>query len=232
MKFTAPGGRIALAVERTDDRALVFVRDTGVGIAAEELPRIFEMFAQVSTPIDRPQGGLGLGLALARELVELHGGTLEARSPGLGKGSEFVVTLPLGAMPLERPRPARVARAASPVRRKVLVVDDSHDTALMLAKQVELSGHETRVAHDGAEALRLAEQFRPDTAILDIGLPGLDGYELARRLRAEPWGERMVLLAATGWGQPEDRRRSREAGFDDHLVKPVAASELKRWLDR
>jgi signal transduction histidine kinase/CheY-like chemotaxis protein len=232
MKFTSPGGQIGLAVERLDDSALVFVRDTGIGIAAEQLPRIFEMFVQAESPRDRSPGGLGVGLALARDLVEMHGGRLEARSAGRGQGSEFVVTLPLGEAPAERAgRVGAVPEGETP-RRRVLVVDDNRDTAAMLAKQLEISGHEARVAHDGAEALSLAETFLPDTAILDIGLPGLDGYELARRIREAPWGQSMVLVAATGWGQPEDRRLSREAGFDDHLVKPVEPSALGRWLDR
>ena len=228
IKFTDKGGRITLAVERDGDAAVIRVGDSGVGIAAEQTLRIFEMFTQVDTSLERSRGGLGIGLTLVKSLVEMHGGTIQARSAGINQGSEFIVRLPLLAdVPaLVSPEPAPVERALS---RRVLVVDDNRDAATSLAELLKLTGHETRIAHDGLEAVQAAESFRPDLVVLDIGLPKLNGFEAARMIRQQPWGKDMMLVALTGWGQEEDRRMSSEAGFDAHLVKPadpVAVTEL------
>jgi two-component system CheB/CheR fusion protein len=227
-KFTPAGGSIALAARRAGDEVEIAVRDSGVGIAAEMLPRIFDMFAQGESP-RTPHGGLGIGLTIARRLVELHGGHIEARSEGRDRGSEFVVHLP--APELETaPAPRPPAPPAAAVRRRVLVVDDNVDSAESLAAWLGLVGHQARIAHDGASALELAASFAPDAVLLDLGMPDMDGFEVARRLRALPGFERVLLLALTGYGQEDDRRRSREAGFDDHLVKPVDPQSLAALL--
>jgi CheY-like chemotaxis protein len=195
------------------------------------LPRIFEMFAQADRSLERSQGGLGIGLTLVRRLVEMHGGTIEARSEGIGKGSEFVVRLPIRGEWAEPARPEyrREGPALSPLR--ILVVDDNHDAARSLARLLNLAGNEVQTAGDGREAVAAAAAFRPDVVLLDIGLPVLNGYDVARQIRAQPWGGDMALIALTGWGQDEDRRRSREAGFDHHLVKPVDTDTMMRLLD-
>ena len=233
-KYTEPGGHIALTAERRGGDLVLTVRDTGVGISAEMLPGIFEMFAQVDRSLERSQGGLGIGLTLVRRLVEMHGGTIEARSEGIGRGSEFVVRLPVRG---ERPEPARPEfrpagrERPAPAPRRILVVDDNHDAARSLARLLKLAGNEVQTAGDGREAVVAAAAFRPDAVLLDIGLPVLNGYDAARQIRAQPWGGDMVLIALTGWGQDEDRRRSREAGFDHHLVKPVDTDTMMRLLD-
>jgi CheY-like chemotaxis protein len=232
-KYTPQGGHVWLVAERQGGEAVVRVRDTGVGIAAEMLPRVFELFTQVEGSLERSHGGLGIGLSLVRRLVEMHGGTVEARSEGLGKGSEFVVRLPALARPADEqpPAPGNDAEAAAPTRR-ILVVDDNRDSALSLAMMLSLMGNETRTAHDGPEGLEAAAAFRPDVLLLDIGLPKMNGYDVCRRLRDQPWGKSIVIVALTGWGQEEDRRRSREAGFDHHLVKPVDPPVLEALLAR
>ncbi len=220
-KFTDDGGHIWLSAERDVDQAVIRVRDSGVGIAAEEVPRLFDMFTQVDTSRERSRDGLGIGLTLVKALVEMHGGTVQARSEGLGHGSEFVVRLPTLA---EAPRPEpRKAGGVAPkaARRRVLIVDDNEDGAESLAMLLQLGGHETHTAHDGLQAMEAAERLRPDVVLLDIGLPRLNGYEVCRRIREQPWGRDLILVAVTGWGQQEDRRLSREAGFDTHIVKPV-----------
>jgi PAS domain S-box-containing protein len=225
-RYTDPGGQIWLTARRDGDWVEVRVRDTGLGIAAEMLPRVFDMFAQAHPASAHLQGGgLGIGLTLVRRLVEMHGGRVEAFSAGLQRGSEFVVRLPAFAAPAVAPPPA-AASTAAPTRRRVLVVDDNLDAAESLAMLLELGGHETRMAHDGEEAIAAAAAFRPDVVLLDIGLPKLSGHEAARRIRAEPWGRSLLLVALTGWGQAPDRRKSDEAGFDHHLVKPVDAERL------
>jgi PAS domain S-box-containing protein len=234
-KYTEPGGRINLSAERPGEQVVIRVKDTGVGIPPEALPRIFEMFTQVDRSPGRAQGGLGIGLSLVRGLVELHGGSVSAHSEGPGKGSEFVVRLP--ALPARTQPPAR-ARAAGgdlpapgPSRpQRVLVVEDNEDGGNSLAKLLAALGHEVRLARDGPAGLAEAETFAPEVVLLDIGLPGLDGYEVARRLRALPAGRDALLVAMTGWGQEEDRRRAQEAGFNAHLVKPVELKELARLL--
>jgi len=230
-KFTDDGGRVWLSVERDGQQAVIHLRDTGIGIAVAELPRLFDMFTQVDSSLERTRDGLGIGLTLVKTLVEMHGGTVEARSEGLGRGSEFVVRLPILAE-ASSPRPRETIRAAAPtVRRRVLIVDDNEDSAESLAMLLQLSGHETHVAHDGVEATDMAQCVRPDVILLDIGLPGLNGYEVCRRIRAQPWGSAVTLVAVTGWGQQEDRQRAREAGFDTHVVKPVEHEDLLKLLD-
>lgn len=219
-KYTDPGGHVRVTVEREGEEAVLRVRDTGVGIAPEVLPRIFDLFTQADRSLDRSQGGLGVGLALVQRLVEMHGGTVAASS-ALGQGSEFVVRLPV-VPPPERQAvtpSAEEARLAGPSLR-VLVVDDNVDTVTTLALLVQESGHEVRTAYDGPAVLEAALDFRPDVVLLDIGLPGLNGFEVARRLRQQPALRKAVLVAMTGYGRESDRQRSQEAGFDHHLVKP------------
>jgi CheY-like chemotaxis protein len=204
------------------------VQDDGIGIASDQLPGIFEMFAQVDTSLERSRDGLGIGLTLVKTLVEMHGGTVEARSDGLGLGSEFVVRLPLAAGAPEARPPA--GAPAPPVSRRVLIVDDNEDGAASLAMLLRADGHAVSVAHDGAGATEAVAAFKPDVILLDIGLPGMNGYETCRAIRARPGGERIVIAALTGWGQDDDHRRSREAGFDAHLVKPVERDALAALL--
>jgi CheY-like chemotaxis protein len=198
------------------------------------LPRIFEPFTQVDRSLERSTGGLGVGLTLARRLAELHGGSLSAHSEGPGRGSEFVVRLPLAApAPQARDEVARHPDPAPPrPGLKILVVDDNVDAAVSLSMLLRLAGHQVRTAHDGYEGLHAAEQFLPDVVLLDIGLPRMNGYDLARRMREQPWGSDMLLVAITGWGQEADRHRSRDAGFDHHLVKPVSPATLMQVLQK
>ena len=188
------------------------------------------MFTQLDTSLERSREGLGIGLTLVKTLVELHDGSIAVHSEGIGKGSEFIVRLPA----LEGAEPATQATAPSGVAapRRILIVDDNHDGADSLSLLLRYSGNETRVEHDGVAALEAAEQFRPDAILLDIGLPGMNGYEVARRIREQPWGDRVALVAITGWGQDEDRNQSQDAGFDAHMVKPVEPGELGRLLAR
>jgi PAS domain S-box-containing protein len=238
-KFTPEGGRIAVTAAEEDGRIALTVRDDGAGIAPAYLERIFELFAQGPPSLDRPQGGLGLGLTLARRLAELHGGTVEAASGGVGHGSEFTVRLPIapasaesGIAPQEVAAPdGRGARDTGPGRR-VLVVDDNADAREALRYLLEEDGHDVRSAGDGPSALEEARSFQPDVVLLDIGLPGMDGYEVARALRAHPGGERALIVAVSGYGQAEDRARSRAAGFDQHLLKPVPPDRLLEIVKR
>jgi PAS domain S-box-containing protein len=233
VKFTEEGGRIALSAERQGQEVVVRVTDTGVGIPPDLLPRVFDLFTQGDRSIDRVRDGLGIGLTLSRRLVELHGGTIEARSEGVGRGSELIVRLPafLHHGPPPDEGPAADVEKTSPSRPlRVLVVDDSEDTTELLGTLLEMAGHSIQVAHTGPSALEVAASFRPDAVILDIGLPGLDGYQVAQRLREDPALRSMTLIAATGYGQEEDLRRSREVGFDQHLVKPIDPGELQRLL--
>ena len=232
-KYTPPGGRIALSAERAGDVIEVAVTDNGVGIAREHLASIFDLFTQLEGHASKAQGGLGIGLALVQGLVALHGGAVEARSGGPGTGSTFIVRLPARrapakaapeALPGTRPERRRVER------QRVLVVDDTPDVAATLSTVAQLLGHEVRVAYSGADALALAATFRPQTILLDLGMPGVDGYDVCRRIRAEPWGVDVGMVAVTGWGQEEDRRLTAAAGFDAHLVKPVAPGTLVELL--
>jgi signal transduction histidine kinase len=219
-KYTDQGGHVWLTVQQEGDEALLSVRDTGVGIAPEILPRIFDLFTQAEQSLDRSQGGLGIGLALVQRLVEMHGGTV-AVSSVLGQGSEFVVRLPVVSPPEPQPSlpPIERARPTGPSLR-VLVVDDNVDTVTTLALLVKESGHDVRTAYDGSAVLEAALDYRPNVVLLDIGLPGLNGFEVAKRLRQQPALQNAVLVAMTGYGQQSDRQRSHEAGFDHHLVKP------------
>jgi CheY-like chemotaxis protein len=231
-KYTPRGGRIALGTRREGDRVVISVADTGIGIAREALPNVFEMFTQVGRTRDRSQGGLGIGLALVRRLVELHGGRVTAVSPGQGEGSTFTVRLPL-ADALEAPAPVPAPRntaEASARDLRVLVVDDNADAAESLASLLELSGHQTRVANDGEQALRIAHEFHPEIVFLDIGMPGKDGYEVARELRDAADTRDVVLVALTGWGAKDDRARTRHAGFDHHLTKPAGLAAVDGLL--
>ena len=228
-KFTDRGGQIRLTVAEEDGAAVIRVTDNGIGIAAENLPRLFEMFAQVDTSLERSRDGLGIGLTLVKTLVELHGGTVAVQSAGLGRGTEFIVRLPVAADRLASALPAAPSEKA-PRRRRILIVDDSQDGAESLAMLLQIGGHETHVVHDGAEALVAAERIRPDLILLDIGLPKLNGYEVCSRIRERPWGREVRLVALTGWGQEQDRHRSKAAGFDVHLVKPVDHDVLLKMM--
>jgi CheY-like chemotaxis protein len=231
-KYTDPGGCIRLTAEHRHGGVMVSVRDNGVGIAADKLEHLFALFYQGDNSLERPQSGLGIGLSLARRLVELHGGSIEARSAGPGQGSEFIVRLATINAPQLAPQAALDSddRAPEPVARRILVADDNRDAADSLGLLLQMGGNDVRIAYESHHALRLADEFRPDTALLDIGMPDMNGCDLARSLRGQAWGERMLLIAVTGWGQAEDRRRTREAGFDAHLVKPVDHAVLLRLL--
>jgi signal transduction histidine kinase/ActR/RegA family two-component response regulator len=232
-KYTERGGRISLTVRRQGTDVEIRVRDTGIGIPAELLPRIFDLFTQVRS--DHSQSGLGIGLALVRRLLQMHGGTITAHSEGPGQGTEFLIRLPLL---LETTQSANGEQSttgtndAPPVRRRILVADDNADALETLATVLELGGHEVFSAANGSLALESAERHLPEVALLDIGMPILDGYEVARRIRAQAWGKRITLVALTGWGQDSDRRRSQEAGFDSHLVKPLDLDKLAQLLAR
>ena len=234
-KYTPPGGHVAVRAAREGGEIVVSVRDDGVGIAPDMLPRVFDLFVQEKQSIDRSGGGLGLGLAIVRSLVRLHGGEVAARSEGTGEGSEFVVRLPaLDADARVQETRARATTNPPPpsTQRRVLVVDDNVDAADLLAFALEASGFATRTAHDGPDALRLAEEFHPDVAVLDIGLPVMDGYELATRLKRKPELAKLHMIALTGYGQPDDVRRARDAGFEEHLVKPVDIDRLQATVNR
>jgi PAS domain S-box-containing protein len=229
-KFTDRRGHVTLGVAQQDGEVEIKVRDDGIGIAPAELTKVFEMFTQLDTSLDRSRDGLGIGLTLVKTLVELHGGTISVRSDGKGRGSEFTVRLPA----LKGHEPADEAPIASSAvaSRRILIVDDNMDGAESLSMLLRFTGNETRVEHDGEAALKAGEQFMPDVVLLDIGLPGMSGYDVARRIREQPWGQRIALVAITGWGQEEDRSQSRNAGFDAHMVKPVAPDELAQVLAR
>jgi len=230
-KYTAPGGDISLGVERHGTDVVVRVKDNGVGIPPDMLPRIFDTFMQVDRSLERSQGGLGIGLSLVRALVDMHNGTVEARSEGHGKGSEFVVRLSDAVAPdhsVEAPPGADSGMPSSIYR--ILVVDDNRDSALSLAMMLKIMGHDTRTGHDGEAAVSLAESFRPDVMLLDIGLPKMNGYDACRLIREQPWGRGIVLIALTGWGQDEDKLHSKEAGFNFHMIKPVDPDALAKLL--
>ena len=230
-RYSDGGASIALSAVMSEGWADIRVRDTGIGIPRDKLLEVFEMFSQVDRSLERAQSGLGLGLTLVKRLVEMHGGRVEAKSDGLGMGSEFIVRIPLTDDTLEKPPRQSRAISTSPTRRKVLVVDDNIDAAQSLGSVLSLLGHDVRLAHDGLEALSAAEAFRPDIVLLDIGMPRLNGYEACRALRGRPWSTRTRFVALTGWGQPEDRQRSLDAGFDQHLVKPVDLTALHALMD-
>ena len=230
-KYTDPGGQIQLRATREGNEVVVAVRDNGIGISADMMPRLFAMFSQAQAALGRSEGGLGIGLSLVRGLVTLHGGSVEARSDGPGCGSEFTVRLPARTPPEE---PADIDEGAdAPVAgagMKILVVDDNRDAADTCAALLELSGHHVQTAYTGRHAFELAESFRPHALLMDIGLPDFDGYQLAAKVRAAPWGRAIILIAVTGWGQEEDRRRAFDAGCDHHLTKPIAAETVEALL--
>jgi PAS domain S-box-containing protein len=228
-KFSQPEGRVMLVGERHGDEVRVSVRDFGLGIPAPLLPRIFELFQQGDQTLERAHGGLGIGLTLVRRLVEMHGGSVRATSEGTGRGSEFVVRLPV--LPVDHASPAPAADdVVEALARRILVVDDNEDAAETLAMVLKRTGHETKLAFNGQEAVEATATFRPDLILMDLGMPVLNGFEAAREIRQQPWSEGVVLVALTGWGQDEDRRKSAEAGFDGHLVKPVEFAALNELL--
>lgn len=246
-KYSPPGGQIRLTAAREAADVVVTVADTGIGIAPEHLPHLFEMFSQGDPMPGYGQQGLGIGLSLARDLVAMHGGHIEARSEGLGRGSAFIVRLPIldnadadadadsdadadAGAPATSPEPELRQKPGSPRPRRILVVDDNADGARSLALFLSISGHAVEMAYDGLEAVAAAERFNPEVVLLDIGMPQLDGYGACRRIREQPWGKTMVIVALTGWGQEEDQRKTREAGFDAHLVKPVSGAMLLATL--
>jgi signal transduction histidine kinase len=251
-KYTDKGGRISLVATVRADDVEVRIRDNGIGIRPELLPHVFELFTQLDRDDGRTQGGLGIGLALVQRLVQMHGGEVTAASAGLGKGAEFVIRLPLLGEEAQSPalQPAAAAEAACSasemasvvtplvaagaqrLARRILIADDNNDALESLATLLQLSGHEVYTATNGGTALQSAERHLPEVALLDIGMPMLDGYEVAKRIRSQPWGQRITLVALTGWGQDSDRRRSREAGFDSHLVKPLDLDTLTDLLAR
>lgn len=228
-KYSEPGQPLSITFARDGIDAVVRVRDAGIGIHPDMLARVFDMFRQADRTGGRARGGLGIGLSLVKRIVETHGGTVTATSEGLGEGSEFVVRLPAIDAPRVKDRAAALADG-SPSRRRILVVDDNEDAAESLAALLSISGHDTRMAHDGPDAVKEAERFNPDIVFLDIGMPTLDGHETAKLIRQQPWGKEMVLIALTGWGQTEDRRRSKDAGFNHHLVKPADPAVVQKLL--
>jgi PAS domain S-box-containing protein len=228
--YTDEGGSIWVRLREEEGRAAISVRDNGAGITAEELGRLFQMFSRGERYGGRTQGGLGIGLALARRLAEMHGGTIEARSGGAGQGSEFIVRLPLAARPAAAPAAAGGGAGTGKMPRRVLVVDDNRDAADSLAMILELLGAEVRIVNNGPEALEAFPSHDPALVLLDIGMPGMDGYEVARQLRSRFPERRAALVALTGWGQEEDRRRARDAGFHHHLVKPADVEALQALL--
>jgi CheY-like chemotaxis protein len=228
-KFMEPGGSIRLTATRRHGQVMVSVNDTGMGVSAAAMPHIFELFSQ-SPAVGGISSGLGIGLALARGVVELHDGSIEARSEGEGKGTELIVTLPTSAPGFESVQHDGIALVSRP--RRVLIVDDHRDNADTMAVLLRMSGHEVEMAYDGEAALQVAERFRPDLVLLDLGMPKIDGLETCRRMRAETWGKDILIVALTGLGQREDRRRTEEAGFDQHLLKPVGYGALQSLLQR
>jgi PAS domain S-box-containing protein len=231
-KYTPAGGRVRLTVGQDAGAATVSVADNGIGIPPAMLRRVFEMFTQVDRTLEKTTGGLGVGLSLVEGLVRLHGGTVEARSEGEGEGSEFVVRLPLAPPPdggaVEQE--SRPSGGTPPAPRRILVVDDNVDAADSLSQLLAMFGHEVRTTHDGEAGLEEAAAFRPDLILMDIGMPRLNGYDAARRIREQPWGKDVILVALTGWGQEEDRRKSQEAGFDAHMTKPVETAAMEKLL--
>jgi PAS domain S-box-containing protein len=229
-KYTRPNGNIWLTAKSTGDEVVVTVKDDGAGIPSDKLSSIFDMFMQVDRTAEWSQGGLGIGLTLVKRLAEMHGGSIEARSDGEGRGSEFIVRLPILQQPSQLMSPATDSQAESLPQRRILIVDDNKDSADSLALLLEITGNQTYMAHDGLEAVEAIEKHRPEVVLLDIGLPKLDGHEVCRRVREQPWGKDIVVIALTGWGQEDDRRKSEEAGFNGHLVKPVDYDKLLKLL--
>ena len=229
-KYTDPGGTVTLIVRKQNNELLISVKDSGVGIPAEMLTQVFDMFTQVDRTLEKTHGGLGIGLSIVRRLAELHGGRVEGYSEGLGAGSEFILTLPMIENDASETGKSQISNANHPQSLKILVVDDNRDAASMMRMIFLAMGNEVRVAHDGIEGIEAAESFRPDIIFLDIGMPRLNGYDACRRIRGEAWANNIVFVAVTGWGQDDDRRRAQEAGFDHHLVKPAEPARLRQLL--
>ncbi|HET6327923.1 MAG TPA: response regulator, partial [Planctomycetaceae bacterium] len=232
--YTPEGGAISVKIVREGSNARITVHDTGCGIPPDLLSNIFEMFQQVDQTLDRAQGGLGIGLTLAKRLIEMHGGSIAAKSDGPGHGSEFTITLPVdtAAVTREAQRAPNAGSSPEVPRRRILVVDDLHESAQTLARMLRAIGQEVTTAHDGQAALTFVRDARPEVVFLDIAMPGMNGYEVARRIRANGEIEPPVLIALTGYGQDDDRRRAREAGFDFHLTKPTSMEQLTSLLSR
>jgi two-component system CheB/CheR fusion protein len=231
-KYSDPGSEIGLTVTRSPTEVVISVTDNGAGISPEMLPRVFDLFAQEDKTLDRAQGGLGIGLSLVERIVRAHGGSVEAHSPGRGGGSEFIVRLP--TLPRQERAPSQQSNQTPGKQgsRRILVVDDNGDGAESVAMLLEHAGHAVRTANDGAEALAKAAEFRPDIVVLDIGLPDMDGYEVARRLRGRSETSKALLIAMTGYGQPEDLARAKAAGFDHHVIKPASQEKLINLVNR
>jgi CheY-like chemotaxis protein/nitrogen-specific signal transduction histidine kinase len=230
-RYMDRGGHIWLTARKTSDSVTILVRDTGIGIPATALPTIFDMFTQVDETVERSQGGLGIGLTLVKRLVELHGGRVVAESPGVGRGAVFTVQLPIAPRrDAAEPAPPPRQRRDHTIMKRVLVADDNRDAAESMGMLLRLMGNEVRTVHDGVQAVEEAEAFQPDVILLDIGMPRLNGYEAARRIRGQQWSEAATLVALTGWGQEEDKRRATEAGFDKHFTKPVNPADLERLI--
>lgn len=231
-KYTDRGGRIILTAQLHEKELRVAVQDTGIGVSRQALPKLFQPFTQLDPAANRSEGGLGIGLALVKGLVELHGGSVEVASPGPGQGTTFTVRIPHAAIAADDPgqEALQVTQARPAERRKLLVVDDNRDAAGTLAALLRMAGHQVLVAHHGQDALAIAAREQPEVFILDIGMPEMSGYELAERIRQEDWGKQALLVALTGWGQPADKRRAAEAGFDEHMTKPVDPEELERMI--
>jgi CheY-like chemotaxis protein len=233
-KYTPNGGHIWLDAAREGEEVIVSVRDNGIGIPANSLRSIFDMFSQVDRSIERSTGGLGIGLALVKGLVEMHGGSVTAESAGVGQGSTFRIRLPALQTHPERPTGSAPQgwTATNGGGRCILVVDDNQDSATSMALMLKLMGNQVRIAHDGIEAVEMAEALRPEVILMDVGMPRLNGYDATRRIREQPWGRSLLIIALTGWGQEDDKERSRQAGCDGHLVKPVSLPDLEQLLDR
>jgi CheY-like chemotaxis protein/anti-sigma regulatory factor (Ser/Thr protein kinase) len=230
-KYTPPEGRIAISMRSDGEEVVASIGDNGIGIRSEILPHIFDLFYQANRTKGREQGGMGIGLALARSLVEMHGGQVEARSDGPGRGSVFVVRLPLAAAPSQDERVEGDATVASvPASHRVLVIDDDRDVGDSLGMLLQLMGADVRVAYDGEAALAVISGFKPHLVLLDIGMPGMNGYETARQIRKLPERQDLILVALSGWGRDEDRRHSAEAGFDHHFVKPMEVDAIENLL--
>ncbi|MBC8119642.1 MAG: response regulator [Burkholderiaceae bacterium] len=230
-RYTERAGSIYLTIAREGGQAVIKIKDTGIGIAAEQLPLVFDMFNRLDSPGEHSQSGLGIGLTVVKNLIEMHGGTVVAYSAGLGQGCEFVVRLPVEMESEHAPtEPATAPEAKPMLPRRILVVDDNRDSATSLATFLKLFGNETYTAFDGREAVGVAAAIEPDVVLLDIGMPKMNGYDAARRIRAQSWGHRVILVAVTGWGQEEDRRKAHEAGFNCHMVKPVDPAHLMSLL--
>jgi two-component system CheB/CheR fusion protein len=231
-KYTPEGGRIWLTAEAQGDEVVISVKDTGIGIAAEMQERIFAMFTQIKHPVNQ-NAGLGIGLTLAKSLVQMHAGSIEVRSEGGGKGSEFRVRLPiLAEVPAEEQQQVDTDTGEAKSKHRVLIVDDNEEAAEMLSMITETLGHEVRTAYRGEQGIEIAAEFRPEVVFLDLKMPGMDGFEAARHIRRRPGGEAITLVALTGSGLEEDKRRSKEAGFDRHLVKPAMRSDLQKLFDK